>query len=498
MRKLITTVFAIALSVGIFAQQSDTMFVHTTDQFIHEFPTAKIDSIIFQRTQPPMTLPKDTVVMTDTIIQIQFDTVTLTDTVIRIDTVVRVDTIFKIDTVIVMNYWNVGELGIASFATDQTWTFYNRPHNIHQVWSDAVQTTVCSNKTTFSGGTASAGFNIDCRSNPNFRGDLFSWRAVNELNLCPYPWRVPTRQDFRNLDIGVMGGNGNDRRASVQFITDIVNLWGGEFVGRSTASGSLTNQNTTAHYWGLGTQQNTNDNSGHSLIFDIAVTLGDNIRPMAFQNKGQGQALRCVKDISIALTIDETTGCDIVPNWGETLGTVSFATNETWAIGNQIWSDAVQTTVCSNKTSFHSGNPGIPLYRSDCRSNPGQLGDLFSWCAVMHFGDLLCPYPWRVPILQDFIDLDKSMGGCGNIGRADTPQFVQNNFITRWGGTFSGSVTSDFYSNGGRIHQGINARYWALSTDGSTASALLFCHAGSVSHSTLKFVGKSLRCVRNP
>ena len=98
MRKLITTVFAIALSVGIFAQQSDTMFVHTTDLFIHEFPTAKIDSIIFQRTQPPMTLPKDTVVMTDTVIQIQFDTVTLTDTItqIQFDTVTLTDTVIQI------------------------------------------------------------------------------------------------------------------------------------------------------------------------------------------------------------------------------------------------------------------------------------------------------------------------------------------------------------------------------------------------------------------
>ena len=81
-----------------------------------------------------------------------------------------------------------------------------------------MQTDYCSNKTSFNSGDGGASecgnwekevFHIDCRSNPDFFGDLFSWQAVYELKyeLCPYPWRVPSVQDFRDLDIA-MGGNG--------------------------------------------------------------------------------------------------------------------------------------------------------------------------------------------------------------------------------------------------------------------------------------------------
>jgi hypothetical protein len=65
MRKIITTIFAIVLSLGAWAQQNDTMFVHT-NKFIHEFATQEVDSIIFKRTQARMTPPKDTVFILDT------------------------------------------------------------------------------------------------------------------------------------------------------------------------------------------------------------------------------------------------------------------------------------------------------------------------------------------------------------------------------------------------------------------------------------------------
>jgi len=55
----------------------------------------------------------------------------------------------------------------------------------------------------------------------------------------------------------------------------------------------------------------------------------------------------------------------------------------------------------------------IHSFLIDCRSNPGQKGDLFSWRAVSELKDVLCPYPWRVPTVQDFIDLDIALGGTG-------------------------------------------------------------------------------------
>jgi len=105
---------------------------------------------------------------------------------------------------------------------------------------------------------------------------------------------------------------------------------------------------------------------------------------------------------------------DITPGWGRSLGVVSFYTDNEWTVeGNgvfQIWSDAVTATDCQKETFSFGDDQNIILghhfYLADCRSNPGFPGDLFSWCAVVHFADVLCPYPWRVPTQQDFSDLN--------------------------------------------------------------------------------------------
>jgi len=56
MKKNIITIFAIALSFGVFAQQNDTMFIHM-GKTILEIPTKDVDSITFYRTQPPTPSP---------------------------------------------------------------------------------------------------------------------------------------------------------------------------------------------------------------------------------------------------------------------------------------------------------------------------------------------------------------------------------------------------------------------------------------------------------
>ena len=106
-----------------------------------------------------------------------------------------------------------GDLGVVGFETNRVWRVGN------QEWSDVVTATACQ-KADFSGDnqrlrnrTGSSwrfGFSADCRNN-----SFFSWCAVAAFAdvLCPYPWRVPTTQDFRDLDIA-FGGNGQDRHLS--------------------------------------------------------------------------------------------------------------------------------------------------------------------------------------------------------------------------------------------------------------------------------------------
>jgi len=122
------------------------------------------------------------------------------------------------------------------------------------------------------------------------------------------------------------------------------------------------------------------------------------------------------------------------PGWGESLGTVGFATDQTWHLTNgtisQTWSDAVTTSVCGERMVFDGGEPQEP-WRADCRSLPGFKGDVFSWCAVYRFQDELCPHPWRVPTRYDFANLDILLGGTGH--PTNSPAH-RDRYLNDWGG----------------------------------------------------------------
>jgi len=274
MKKTTTTILAITLSLSVFAQQNDTMFIHTTNQFIHEFATAEIDSIVFQRTQPPMALPRDTVWIRDTVWN--------TD-------------VIPCNPTPMWGIWDGLSLGTVSFYTNQTWAIEG--NGISQIWSDAVTTTTCQQKTWFySYAMLPQRFNADCRSNPNFPGDFFSWCAVvlfaNEL--CPYPWRVPTMQDFIDLDIA-MGGTGQNRTNSgcdytAEFVVNnYITRWGGAFGGYSILNGTLRSQEGFfGRYW---SQSEYRTLHGYGLAF---VVYG-HIYPSDISTRHLGKTLRCVR-----------------------------------------------------------------------------------------------------------------------------------------------------------------------------------------------------------
>jgi len=182
-------------------------------------------------------------------------------------------------------------LGMASFATDSVWIISG--NGITQIWSDAVQTVYCSGKETYEGLGR-----IDCRSNPNQKGDLFSWCAVFQLNLCPDGWRIPDSADFRNLDIA-LGGNGQYRYQETvnghSLETQLnwyTGTWGGAFGGICWDDGSLRGQGSSGVYW----SQSDSDkpSGGFRLVFDtdgvvIPQDWGDKVY-------GFGFSLRCIRD----------------------------------------------------------------------------------------------------------------------------------------------------------------------------------------------------------
>jgi len=186
-------------------------------------------------------------------------------------------------------------LGKVSFATDSIWVISG--NGISQIWSDAVQTDSCSNKTTFNGSIFDRDINdivffVDCRSNPNYKGDLFSWLAVSEFKdvLCPYPWRVPTKQDFVNLNIALGGIEYNDQLSTIiqnKYLTD----WGATYGGYSVLRGSLWSQNNGAFYW---SQSEIGAHNGYYLNFEQEDDMVEELTIMS--NKGLGLSLRCVRD----------------------------------------------------------------------------------------------------------------------------------------------------------------------------------------------------------
>jgi uncharacterized protein (TIGR02145 family) len=188
-----------------------------------------------------------------------------------------------------------------------------------------------------------------------------------------------------------------------------------------------------------------------------------------------------------------------LPGWGKRLGTLSFATDEKWTIsGNgitQIWSDAVTATNCQ-KTTFSGDDWRTQSFSADCRSNPGQKGDFFSWCAVVRFQEVLCPAPWRVPTNGDFRDLDIAMGGTGNnrFGSEFIP-FINDNYLGLWGGAYNGNCNSSGLS----YYQGSNATYWS-STEINAVNAhrLGLGILGGINpqSSIEKNFGLTLRCVQ--
>ena len=195
--------------------------------------------------------------------------------------------------------------------------------------------------------------------------------------------------------------------------------------------------------------------------------------------------------------VETQRGCNSnTPGWGASLGTVGFHTNNEWVIeGNgisQTWSDAVTASNCNNKTTFSGGSGNN--FNADCRSSPGFPGDFFSWCAVVRFAHQLCPYPWRVPTLQDFINLDLALGGTAE-NRAVSAEWVFDNLVGRWGGSFAGGSTSV----GAIVTPNTWGIYWAQSEyDAGGGNVSRFCTAGSVGpiHHSGKGNGVILRCIR--
>jgi hypothetical protein len=127
-------------------------------------------------------------------------------------------------------------------------------NGVSQIWSRPVTAAGCQ-KTTFNGGSSvTQSYNVDCRNNPSYSGDLFSFCATfrHAEKLCSPPWRVPSARDFEMLldAFGLINGAANQQ----QLITaKMIGLWAAEWNGYAKMDGTMSAQHNTALYATLST-----------------------------------------------------------------------------------------------------------------------------------------------------------------------------------------------------------------------------------------------------
>ncbi|MDR2890056.1 MAG: Ig-like domain-containing protein [Alistipes sp.] len=186
--------------------------------------------------------------------------------------------------------------------------------------------------------------------------------------------------------------------------------------------------------------------------------------------------------------------------------TFGFRTDKTWIVSKddiaQEWSDAVMCSAARDKTSFLGGDTAKGELYADLRENEGY-GDLYSWTFVEENADAMCPEGWRVPEVQDFIDLNTALGGTGLYMGMDLGMEMDAEVVAKytdaavWGGESGGRAKA---ADGALDQLGALGIYWTMTeVDGSPDNAhCLQIGMGMASFKATgaKGYGSVVRCVR--
>ncbi len=183
-------------------------------------------------------------------------------------------------------------LGAVGFASTQTWVVGA------QTWSAPVTATYC-NKTAYSAGADNGPYSADCRkggdaASTNYH--FFSWCMVVQYasQLCPSPWRGPTKDEFCLLDKTL--NNRSDcpyYRDSAVELARYVSDWGAQYLGYIDATYYF--QYSAFPVGWYYTISEANNSTGY--IQYLVTSGGTRIYPGGYTGfaKNRGLVLRCVK-----------------------------------------------------------------------------------------------------------------------------------------------------------------------------------------------------------
>jgi uncharacterized protein (TIGR02145 family) len=163
-----------------------------------------------------------------------------------------------------------------------------------------------------------------------------------------------------------------------------------------------------------------------------------------------------------------------------------------------MWSDVINVPDCNNKWDFNG-------YAADCRTHDdAAYGHVYSWMYITANGDTMCPAPWSVPAVEDFIALDKALGGNGERREGDFA--IRDKYISEWGGQYPG-----YFMGRGFSAVGQQGNYWSKSINefaydqynglyGGKTYFLQYIQSSGVvnpQYSGADSYGLNLRCVAN-
>jgi uncharacterized protein (TIGR02145 family) len=170
------------------------------------------------------------------------------------------------------------------------------------------------------------------------------------------------------------------------------------------------------------------------------------------------------------------------------------ASAKVWIVGNQIWSDAIQIPECNKEDfGFYNKEDSPPDCRS-CNDENGNTYYYYNWPYVDLNAAELCPSPWRVPTQEDFVALDKALGGNGEPRTDEYPSLIRDQYIQRWGGKYSGFAVGAI-----GVFDMETAHYWSSVLINHTYSfAMSIEQSGSVlpRKPASRNGGYQVRCVR--